>query len=407
MKSLISSSNRGILTVLLIPLVFLAGCSHLKDSAVVAEPLAAKNVRLAVYPLTNISGTKVPLKEIRKLLIERIQGPGVDIMSDAVLEKFMARHRIRYVAGLSAYESEPFKDETGTDAVLIASVVLYDERYPSKIALTARLVSTGKRPVVLWSDSIGLAGDDSPGILGLGLIEDPKKLLDKAVRYLSRSLTDYLAREGARVRGVEEGSARDAGKEVSVQTPSAVSAWSVKDLFGSVRPRSYYVAPFLEAHKRYSVVVMPFLNKSGRRNANDAVMLEFIRQLSGMKNFTVLDPGMLRQEMLESRIIMLDSISVADADIIFSRLDADLLLTGTVNEYYDYDSSFGTSKVGFSVFLIEKKGRRLVFASESSNTGDDQITFFELGKIRTAHALASRMIGVTLQRLSEGIKTGT
>jgi hypothetical protein len=111
---------------------------------------------------------------------------------------------------------------------------------------------------------------------------------------------------------------------------------------------------------------------------------------------------MLRQKMLEDRIIMLDSVSVADADLIFGGLDADLLLTGTVNEYYDYDGPWGTSRVGLSVLLIEKKGRRLVFAADSSRTGDDQITFFELGKIRTAHALASRMIGLILQRLSEG-----
>jgi TolB-like protein len=203
------------------------------------------------------------------------------------------------------------------------------------------------------------------------------------------------------VRRAEEGPG-EGEREVSAQAPSGVPAWSVKELFGSFKPRSYYVVPFLEAHKRYSVVVMPFLNKSGRRNANDVVMLEFIRQLSAMKNFTVVDPGMLRQKMLEDRIIMLDSVSVADADLIFGGLDADLLLTGTVNEYYDYDGPWGTSRVGLSVLLIEKKGRRLVFAADSSRTGDDQITFFELGKIRTAHALASRMIGLILQRLSEG-----
>jgi TolB-like protein len=357
--------------------LLLSGCAGVKSDLQRAEPVAG-NIRLAVYPITNLSGTRAPLKETRQLLIEELQSRGVDIISDAALEKFLARHRIRYMEGLSSRESESVKEELGAAGVLIVSYELYDEgesTFP-KIALTARLVSAGDRPAILWADSVSLAGDDSPGILGLGLISDPQKLLDKAVGHLSDSLTDYWLH---------------GGKQVWVGHGR---------LFGSLEPKSLYVAPFPEQHKKYSVAVLPFQNRSGRKNAGGIVMLEFIRQLSAMKDFTVIDPGMVRQKMLDERIIMLDSISLADADFIFDGLDADLLVTGTVTEFHDYNVPDGMCRVAFFVSMMDKKDKKLVLAAESDNTGDEGIVAFDLGKIRTTPKLTSEMIMEIMKELS-------
>ena len=97
---------------------------------------------------------------------------------------------------------------------------------------------------------------------------------------------------------------------------------------------------------------------------------------------------------------MLDAISLADADLVFEGLNADLLLTGTVTEYYDYDGLFGTPRVAFSVSAIERTGRRTVWTSYSQNTGDDAVYFFDWGRVNTAHGLASRMIRAVLEQLS-------
>lgn len=417
MKSFISSSNRGMLAVPLVLFVFLFGCSNISGKALVAKPTVIKNMRLAVYPLTNLSGTKVPLKETRQLVIEKLQTQGVDIVSDEALEKFLARHRIRYMGGLSAKEAEFVKEELETDAVLIVSYELYDDSPPPKIALTARLISAGSRPAILWADSVGLAGDDSPGILGLGLILDPQKLLDKAVQHLADSLTEYWSRE-ERVSGDERGLALGGVKEaktvfspvvgdLSAHAAFADSGRSGKKLFGSFMPKSYFAPHFLEPHERYSIAVMPFQNRSGMKNAGNIVMYEFIRHLSAVKDFTVIDPGMVRQEMLDERIIMLDSVSLADADLIFNRLDADLVLTGAVTDYYDYNGPQGTCRVGFSVLVIDKKEKKLVFAADSYNTGDERILAFDLGKIRTAPKLASEMIRVIVELLSTELSART
>ena len=47
-------------------------------------------------------------------------------------------------------------------------------------------------------------------------------------------------------------------------------------------------------------------------------------------------------------MITQEGVSLTDADAIFSTLDADLM-SGKVNEYQDYQGTFGNPKVDFSV----------------------------------------------------------
>ena len=90
-------------------------------------------------------------------------------------------------------------------------------------------------------DGVGMAGDDSPGILGLGLIEDPQKLLEKALGFLSKSLIEYLSNEEG------EGDIKTAKKKF--------------------QPKVFYRSPELAPSKKYRVVVLPIFNYSDRRNA--------------------------------------------------------------------------------------------------------------------------------------------
>jgi hypothetical protein len=390
-------------SVLLISLLVISGCAHRNGSVAVTKPRVVANVRIAVYPLANLSGTRVPLKEIRQLLIEGLKEAGVDILREDELERYFTRHRIRYLRGLSAEETEWMKDETGTNAVLIMSVDQYSEIAFPKIALSARLVSTGQRPVILWADSTGLAGNDSPGILDIGMIYDPQELLNKAIRYLSKSLTDYLSGKEEEVKSAAWRASRrsETGEIGQVMYPE------YGEHPGTFGPRSHYGAPVAERGRKLSVVIVPFLNKAGRGQAGDIVMLEFIRRLNETGKFSIIDPGVLRQVMLNKRIMMIDSISLADSEIVFTDLDADLLLTGTVSEYYDYEGSYGTPRVAFVVSVIERTGKRLVWTSYSQNTGEDAVYFFDWGRFNTAHAMASEMIRIVAEQLSSLQETGT
>ncbi len=129
--------------------------------------------------------------------------------------------------------------------------------------------------------------------------------------------------------------------------------------------------------------------------------LHFVRQLRTLENFTVIEPGIVREALLNYRIIMDDGISLAQTDLLFSKLNVDLILAGKVFDYQDYLGALGTAKVDFSVLLIEKQSREVVWAVESQSQGDDGVFFFDWGRINTAHRLASEMVAAALETLVE------
>lgn len=361
-------SNRGMRgfgAAILIFLVILSGCASTKGTARGESHTGAERFRIAVFPVENLSGTPSPVKEIRQSVINRLKTEGFPVLEEEVLEKFMAKYRIRYAGGMDKVIAKAFKEETGVEAVLITSVELYSDRIPPKIALIARLVSTGDKPVILWMDGIGMAGDESPGILGLGLIEDPKELREKAMASLLDSLVGSL-------------SGKKGGKSVK----------SVKRKFS---PKIAYRSPEISPDKKYTVAVVPFFNRSDRKNGGEIAALHFVKELARFENFDVIEPGVVRQGFLNLRVIMEEGVSLDNADIIFSSLPADLILSGKVLDYEDYQGVFGTPKVNFSVLLIEKKSRLIVWSSESYNEGDDGVFFFDRGKVNTAYTMTSQM----------------
>jgi len=152
---------------------------------------------VAVLPVNNLSGKTAPLKEIRQSLIDTFKNQGLNVLGEEALESFMAKHRLRNTDGIDKKTAEGFGQETGVKTVLITTLELFEDNPPPKIALTSRLVSAGPNPEILWMDGVGIAGDDSPGILGLGLINSPEKLREEALQFLSKSLTVYFSEKNS------------------------------------------------------------------------------------------------------------------------------------------------------------------------------------------------------------------
>jgi hypothetical protein len=343
-------------------------CAHTQRTTVPAE----KKMKIAVFPLENLSSKPAPMKEIRRSFIEKIEASGIDVLEDMALEQFMSRHRVRYVGGVDNTLSVALKKEEGIDAVLITSLELYDDRYPPKIGLISRLVRTGEGPAILWIESIGLAGDNSPGLLGLGLIDDPSILREKAVRLLVGSLEGYFS------------------EEKTAQTKIA-ARYRPKILFQSLLP---------EEETKYTAVIVPFFNLSLRKNAGEIMLLHFAEKLSKDDRFEVIEPGVVRQKLLNVRVIMNEGVSLSDADIIANSLGADLVFSGKVFDYQDYAGTEGKPKVDFSMQAIERKSKKVVWASKSYNQGDDGVFFFDAGRINTAGVLASEMAGSAVNSFS-------
>jgi TolB-like protein len=357
-------------------LVFILLSGHAWAEEKAPNKIEQGKFSIAVFPVENLSGTMAPLRDIRGLYISQLKRRGFHILDEETLEKFMTRNRIRYTGGINKAVAQGFKNETRVGGVLITSLELYSEVNPPKIALTSRLVSTGDHPIILWIDGVGLAGDDSPGILGLGLIEDPKALLEKAIGKLSGSLENYLDKNSK------------SGKIITAKK--------------KFRPKVSYRSEVFDPTSEYTVAVAPFLNFTGRKNAGEILELQFIRNLKKSDQFDVIEPGVVRQQLLTLRIITPEGISLANADALFSTLDADLILAAYVVEYADYQGVFGKPKVDFFAQMIERKSRSVVWSSVSQNEGDDGVFFFDRGRVNTAHVMASQMTQWITEMMTEG-----
>lgn len=337
-----------------------------------AEPSdGAQGLKIAVFPIYNLSGSAAPLTTIRWMLAEELKDAEATFLEDDALRSVMAKYRVRYIGGLDQPTAQALRQEAGLDGVLITALELFSEVTPPKVALTSRLVSTGNPAEILWIDGVGLAGDDAPGLLDYRLVKDPQKLLKRAVRYLARSLTDFLSGQQRQV---------DAHRPPKKFSPGHVyrSDVSLKD-------------------RTLNVAVVPFFNSSARSSGGEIMALHFLRQLWGLEHFHVIEPGLVRQQLLELRIVMNSGVSLADVVGIALRLNADFVLNGKVIDYQDYQGYGGTAKVDFSAQLIGRASRETIWSVKSHHQGNDGVFFFDWGKVNTAYALASDMVQLAIE----------
>lgn len=345
-------------------------CSTRTRPAPETAPESGIKLRFAVLPMVNMSGHPAPVKEMRQALVQGLIAQGGVIFDDEDLERFMVRHRVRYMEGIDTVTARALREEAGIDAVLITTLEQYADTVPPAIALTTRLVATRDTPIILWMETVALSGDDSPGLLGLGLINDIARLQSKAFAHLTESYAKFLAGK----TGAESGR-------------------------GDRRflPKTVYSSSFLRPGRKYTIAVAPFLNRCERNNADDFLALHVISQLTKVGTFDVIDPGAVREDLLFFRFVMEEGLSMRQADLIHNSLQADFIFTGKVAEYRD---GGGIPLLEFDVLVFDRKSKKVVWTSWSANKGDDGVFFFDLGHVRTAAALASRMTKAVVQDMA-------
>ncbi|WP_243371561.1 hypothetical protein [Geotalea sp. SG265] len=355
-------------------LLILAGCAGQSQVLKPPQPVDKAGYRVAVLPIENLSGGKAPLKELRKTLEEKVESAGFEVLGEGALDQFMARHRIRHVGGVDEESAKLFAEEEGVKGVLVSSLEFYADSYPPKLVMTSRLVSTGTDPHILWMDSLALSGNDSPGLFETGTVRDAGKLSQQGLQQLAVSLA----------------SAREAGFRLD---PAKMPQKSFP-------PRQFF-RQGLSPDKRFRVVILPFYNRSGRKYAGEIMALHFLKELQQLGNFQVVEPGMVRNKLLQYRLIMEGGMSNANADVIFDVLQANVVVTGKVLEYQDARGEAGIPVVEFSASMLDKASHMTVLATDSYNTGEERVHFFNIGRISTASCLAGEMIRGIVDRLRQ------
>lgn len=336
-------------------------------------PALSRETLLALLPMENLSGAAAPCAELDRRLAAMLAAQGQRLLPAELLDEFMRRHRMRYTGGIDASLALALREETGAAAVLIASLASYQAAAPPKIALALRVVQTGPAPEIVWMDSVGLSGDDHPGLLGLAAVTDADQLGAQSLAALTHSLGDYLA----------------------AKSPPG------PQLERRYQPREAYRASTFDPTGHFAVAVVPFLNTFARKNAGLVVPLHFVQSLHQYENLRVIEPGLVREHLLRYRLVMPGGVSLAVADILASPndLNADLVLSGQV---FDYQDQFGTPKVDISTQVLDARSRKLVWWSRGQASGDDGVLFFDRGRVASAHRLAQSMAAMIDSLLFEG-----
>lgn len=105
--------------------------------------------------------------------------------------------------------------------------------------------------------------------------------------------------------------------------------------------------------------------------------------------------------MLRYRLIMEQGLSLANADVLFEVLQADLILMGNVSSYEDDQGISGAPRVSFSPVLLAREGRSIAWSSNSYNQGDDTVHFFDIGRVSSAAAIARLATRATVKAMAE------
>lgn len=353
-----SSSNVRRLAALACALASLAGCAGAPPASPAgAEPPRA-GLRVLVLPPENLAVGPLSSKEITNRLEQMAAMAGADVIGGQQLEDYLARYRIRYTGGVDPVAAKAAREDLGADAILVTTVTLWGGT-PPQAALVVRLVSTADIPAVLWMDGFARTGDDSPGVFALNIVYEPQVLQAEALQQLRLSLEAYL-RSGVQAERCGGG------------------GWWRPRIAYRARPDQRQVA---------SVAVLPFVNETRRRGAGEVVALEFARQFASADGFRLVEPGIVRDELLRRRIVMEDGVSLDQARVVSASLDADLVLAGYVFDFEDGGAPYSN----FTAMVIDRKTGRVVWESISHNKGSDSETLFGLRRVSTAPRLTCRM----------------
>jgi hypothetical protein len=373
MTSSSSSSSRRVGAALVLGLALgAAGCAGGRGATWPGHPDEKQPLRVALLPPENLTGGPAPVADIERAAERALARIGVEVVSGAAVDEFLGRHRLRYTGGLDREAAQLAREELGVSAAVITSIVMHGDRDPPRVGVIMRLVSAAEPPEVLWMDGFGRTGDDSPGFLGLGIVENVRKLHEEAFDTLARSLAAFL---------------RDARRKA----PSCPTS----DTFA---PRIAFRSPGLMREDAITVAVLPFVNETGRRGAGQVLALEMARQLRAVSRVRVIEPGMLREELLTYRVTTEGGASLPTVRLLSKVLEADLIVGGVVRDYDDAN----TPVVGFSAIALDPRTEETVWESTSHNNGSDSMWLFGAGTVSTANVLACRMtravVGQMMQR---------
>lgn len=138
--------------------------------------LEATASTIAIFPMEELTyGPNGVSFELRKLVAAELGDTGIDIISETVVDSFLARNRIRMLGLVETSDLMLAKNEIDADLVLYGSI-FEKQHEPLAISVTLYLVRTGDSRII-WSNSSALSLADTKHLLGISEPQSREELL--------------------------------------------------------------------------------------------------------------------------------------------------------------------------------------------------------------------------------------
>ena len=138
------------------------------------------------------------------------------------------------------------------------------------------------------------------------------------------------------------------------------------------------------------VGVLPFVNDSRRIGAGNIVTNIFIAMIHKTEIFQIEEQGNINRFLADNRT---NDIKIMDTKQIRSlgeRLALDAVFIGTVKEFQggDQGSRLSAPLISLQIKLVDTRSGKIVWMGNNRITGEDFITVFDIGRVRSVSTLA-------------------
>lgn len=164
---------------------------------------------------------------------------------------------------------------------------------------------------------------------------------------------------------------------------------------------SFYRGGVGDGTEPMRLAVLPLTNFSADEKAADVVSGQLIVALLNFENFSVVDPGVVEDVVIQMRLRVPERLPLERLQEVGEALGVPYIMVGTVNEYgFVREGNESVPQVSISLRILACDSGSILWAASHSRRGDEGESVFGWGKTGTVERLAAE----TVQEITQSLR---
>lgn len=306
---------------------------------------------IAIYPFKNYSEEKNAFEIIYPLILNKLKSKNYDVLNNEILKNFLLKEKIREKGYIDSHTGEKLHKELNINLVITGSINTFSKIDNPQAGLCLRIIDLSTNSII-WAEHGSITNNDFQNIFGY--------VAKKDLNELSSILIDRLFKS---LNGIQ-------------------STKNRKNL--------------------YRVAVMPFNNRTERKDLGVIATHIFIEKLFKNTDIEPVEFGNTRKLIVDFRISQKGEIDFKNIEKISNILNIDGIVVGNV-ESLKIESASDLSEVEVSARLIEARTKKVIWYGFSHFKGDEKIIILDWGKIRSPESALGEALNKLAVELEKNI----